>query len=229
MKSSTCLALILFCLLLSSKSSAQYNDAQFWENVSLDKDLLRQWNLHFNHEGRIVDNDSRFVYGYGDLGLTYKFNRHLKFSADYVIVFKQTDKRFSTRHQWYLDYTYKWKVHRFEIAWRQMFQQQVQDIYSSDFGTVPDNYLRNKFTFTYNIKKGKFRRLKPYTAAEFYYRVSNHDEDGYGFNRNRYYLGAFYSFNKKTELEVYDMIERNYNIKNPPTNYVVGLGVSRSF
>lgn len=223
------ISLILFSLVFSSKGYAQYNDAQVWENISLDKDIYRKLNLHFNHEGRIVDNASRFVYAYGDIGLTYKYSKRLKFSGDYVLVFKQTDKRFSTRHQWYVDFTYKIKRKRFELAWREMFQQQVQDIYSSDFGAVPDNYLRNKITATYVFKKGFLYRIKPYAATEFYYRVSNHDKDGYGFKRNRYYLGSYYAINKKAEIELYYLVELNYNISDPPTNYVAGIGFSKSF
>lgn len=220
---------VLCVIVFDQNVSGQYNDAQIWENVSVDKNLFRKWNLHFNHEGRIVDNASRFVYGYADLGLSYKFKKSLKFSADYVIVFKNTDKRSSVRHQWYLDYTYKHKLGQLEMAWRNMFQQQVQDIYSSDFGAIPDNYLRNKFTFTYNFKKGFLYNVKPYLATEFYYRVSNHDKDGYGFKRNRYYVGAFYTINKNAEVELYYLVEKNYNIIDPPTNYIAGIGFSKSF
>ena len=223
------IVLILLLSIFINRNYAQYNDAQVWENISFDKDIYRKLNLHFNHEGRIVDNASRFVYAYGDFGLTYKYSKRLKFSGDYVLVFKQTDKRFSTRHQWYVDFTYKVKGKRFELAWREMFQQQVQDIYSSDFGAVPDNYLRNKFTATYVFKTGSLYRIKPYAATEFYYRVSNHDKDGYGFKRNRYYLGSYYIINKKTEIELYYLIEKNYSISDPPTNYIAGIGFSKTF
>ena len=215
-------------LLVVQFCSAQYNDAQLWENISIDKDIFRRWNLNFNHEGRIVDNASRFVYGYGDFGLAFKYSKKFKIAADYVIVFKQTDKRPSIRHQWYLATTYKIKKKRWELAWREMLQQQVQDIYSSDFGAVPDNYIRSKFTLNYSFKKGAMYRIKPYAATELYYRLSNYDKEGPGFKRNRYYLGGYYAFNKKTELELYYMIEKNYNIINPPTNYVFGIGFSKT-
>jgi hypothetical protein len=105
-----------------------------------------------------------------------------------------------------------------------MYQQQYQDLYSSDLGRYPENYLRNKLTLKYSFQKYPFYRFEPYLASELYYHMDNNNIYGPQFDRLRYFSGVFYSFNKSNKLELYYLIEKNFNINNPPTNYVIGIG-----
>jgi hypothetical protein len=208
-----------------SDTFAQYNDAQLWENFSISKKLTRNSNLHFNHEGRFTNNMSLFYYLYGDIGITRSINKYFKIELDYVLVWKQTNTRESWRHQWYTALIFKHKLFkRLEFGDRFMYQQQYQDFYSSDAGRYPQDYLRNKLMLFYNFKTYPYYKFSPYISTETYYHLDNNDKYGPQFDRNRYFAGVFYNFNKKNALELYYMIEKHFNINNPPTNYVCGIG-----
>lgn len=215
---------VLFtCIYITGFS--QVNDAEFWENISVSKKITRNSNFHFNHEGRIAYNISLFHYAYGDFGITRNLTKHFKIEMDYVLVWKQTELRESWRHQWYTALLYKDKFNkRVELNLRSMYQVQYQDIYSSDLGMYPSNYLRNKITVSYIFNKYPFYLFKPYLALESYYHLDNNDKYGSQFDRLRYFAGVFYNFNRKTALELYYLIEKNFNTNSPTTNYVIGIG-----
>src|SRR5207244_3517738 len=156
-----------------------------------------------NHEGRITNNISQFHFAYADNGVTYVVNKHLAFSASYVFVVKRTTRVTSSRHQFYLDFTLKEKISQVKIYWRSMFQNQLQDLYSSDNGDIPDYYSRNKLTVKYFLETFPYYKFTPYISTEWYYRVSNWDDKGARFNRARYFLGCFYELNKKNSVELY--------------------------
>jgi hypothetical protein len=207
--------------------SAQTKDAELWENLYLEKQLSHNYNIHFNHEGRMTNNISKFNYAYGDFGFTGKLIKNLKYSVDYVLVFKQTQKRASTRHQWYVDLSYKIKMKPLELNLRSMFQQQVQDIRSSDDGSIPEDYFRNKATLKYQFGVYPWYKFEPYMACEVYDFLDSNTKYQPGVNRIRYFMGVFYNVNKKNAIELYYLIENNFNINNPPINYVIGLGYAK--
>src|SRR4051812_12674451 len=68
---------------------AQVKDAAVWENIYVEKSLTAKWNIHLNHEGRINQNVTQFYYGYADVGITYKWNKHVHLMADYVFLEKR--------------------------------------------------------------------------------------------------------------------------------------------
>ncbi len=218
---------LAFLLFLPLLLKAQVNDAQLWENVSVNKKITHLWDFHFNHEGRISDNITHFNYAYGDFGLSYKLTKWFKLSGDYVLLWKKGTSRESIKHQWYFDYAIKLKLKPFEFEWRNMLQQEVQNVYSSSVGKVITNYLRNKFTIKYHPEKYPWYRFAPYLAVEAYYHLDNNDKYGRQFDRIRYFAGVFYIFNKKTEMELYYLYEDNFNTNNPAKNFVYGIGFSR--
>ncbi|MGZ4034895.1 MAG: DUF2490 domain-containing protein [Bacteroidia bacterium] len=209
------------------------NDAALWENIYLEKNLTPRIILHFNHEGRITENITQFHYGYGDLGITYKFGKSFHATIDYVYVGKYLDKSgFSNRHQFYIAGTYKKKITKSLVfSFREMFQEQVQDIYSSEIGRLPVYFSRSKATFKY-----KLNRFTPYIASELYVKLleparTGHLSAPYGphANRVRYFAGIFYELNRVNEVELYYLIEKHFNEYNPQTNYVIGVGFAHTF
>jgi Protein of unknown function (DUF2490) len=222
---------------ISTKLFAQYKDAEVWENVAFEKKFSQQWDAHFNHEGRITNNDSQFHYAYGDIGVSYRlitWQKHkgeiafsLKLTGDYVFLWKYDELITTIRHQWYFDYLAKIKFYSFEFEWRNMYQQEVNNVYSSEFGYIPDNYFRNKFTLEHRFHKHPWYRIIPYIASEIYYHTDKDDSYGPQIDRIRYFAGGFYYFNKKTSLELYYLYENNFNINNPDKNYVMGIGFAR--
>ena len=222
---------ILFCLVSNSYSCfSQEKDAGLWENLSLTKKLTRNYTFHFDHEGRISNNVSQFYYLYGDFGITRNLTKHFKMELDYVLAWKKNYIRENWRHQWYTALFFKEKFFkRLELELRSMYQQQYEDIYSSDVGRYPANYLRNKITLTYIFAKYPFYHFDPYIAIESYYHLDNNNKYGPQFDRIRYFLGVYYKFNKSNSLEFYYLIENNFNTDGALINYVSGIGYEHTF
>jgi hypothetical protein len=202
-----------------------YNDAQFWENIYIERDLTQKFNFHINEEGRVTENMTLPSYIYADLGLTYKFKKYLHFTIAYVPIAKRLPTDFvSYSHQFYFDIVLRIKYHHFIFYERQMFQSQYADINKSALWNIPYYYLRNKITIKY-----KYRHYIPYVATELYYHDNYNQYNGMQTDRMRYYLGCFYQLkNKLNELELYYLIEPHFNIPASFTNYIIGIGYAHN-
>lgn len=208
----------------------QYQDNQLWENVALNIPITRLLEGSFNHEGRVSENISQFRFAYGDVGLRYLLSRHLSVGANYVFAWKRFRDRDNYRHQWYAALYFKTRLSdHLAFFWRGMFQEQVEDIFSSDAGRIPENYIRNKIMLKYHPSHKPWKSFTPYFATELYYQASFNTKYGPQFDRTRWFLGSFYDLDKKNTLEAYFLMEYNFHVNNPATNFVEGIGYSHSF
>lgn len=196
---------LLFCILFITINKIAF--AQIWENVNAEKNITAKLGARINQEARITENFSRPSFNYFDVGLNYKINKHVHATLAYVWVEKrQLNDTWSTRHQAYLDFTFRKKFKGFLLSDRQMFLWQVKDYYSSRDGRLPDYYFRNKAT----IRWDKTFRFQPYSAAEIYYQTYGPNNPWqFHFNRIRYFAGVFYHPNLINEFEAYYLIEHH--------------------
>ena len=230
---------LLVILFISAKAYciAQYNDAQLWENIYIEKNITKRWIARVNEEGRITNNITNPSFYYFDIGVNYKMSKHFHFEFAYVIGQKENNafnEAWTTRHQAYIAVTLREKFGDFSINDRNMVQWQVQDIYTTATGKFPQYMLRNKFT----IKYDKSFKWQPYISDEIYYQVNQLPGENmqYHFNRNRTFLGLYYNVNLINQWEAYYLIENNFNqnpeSKNPSQqniNWIIGLGYSHTF
>jgi hypothetical protein len=220
------LTFLVIALSFYRYSFSQYNDAQLWENIYLEKDITQRLTVHVNEEGRITENMTRPSYIYTDWGITYKVNKHLHFTVAYVpILKKQINDFISFRHQLYCAFTLKKKIERFVFYDRQMFQIQYNDINRTPNWDIPTYYLRNKVTIKYITKR---RHYVPYIAEEYYFHWNNSTRNGTQSDRMRFYVGSFYKKDRVNEFELYYLIEPHYHITPPFTNWIIGFGYARN-
>lgn len=220
------LLLLFSVFILTPIVSAQINDAQFWENIIVEKTLSKKLSVRVVQQGRITENITRPSFNYFDLGGNYKLNKHVHLCLAYVWAIKrQLDDTWSNRHQAYASVTFKGKWKDFVLNDRNMILWQVKDVETSRYGRYPDYYYRNKMTLRYELNF----HWAPYLAAEAYYHLNSHDVAAYSIDRTRYFAGLFYRLNIYHELEGYYMIERHPNTVDPATNWVIGLGYTYSF
>ncbi|HET6993019.1 MAG TPA: DUF2490 domain-containing protein [Bacteroidia bacterium] len=237
MKIKTCPGTIIFMMMLFpvlygySQTSKQFtNDAQIWENINADWKFARNFTAKFSHEGRFTNNDSRLTYYFEDEGLEYKFPRsHFSLTLDYVFIRKRTQQLqtqyWDNRHQYYLAAMWSKKFGQFELHDRQMLMGQVKDVLSSDAGKIPDWYLRNKVTVKYSFNF----YWSVYVADELYYHMITPQPDALPhINRMRYFIGGYYRPDKRSEFELYYLIEQHMNVVNANHNFILGLGYSLS-
>jgi hypothetical protein len=205
------------------------NDAALWMNAYLEKKLGSRFNVHLNEVLRFNHNITRYYYSYTDVGVTYKIKDWWHATLDYVYVTNDaptnnfTSEYLSIRQQLYFDMTFKYDYGDFRLNYRTMVQGQVKDYNSSKKGYIPNWYYRNKLTLKYTLS----RRITPYVASEIYYHFATNLGDE--FDRVRYFAGFFYHIYSHSDLELYYMIQKQFQVFQPSTDYVIGLGYAHYF
>lgn len=218
------LILLLLYALFLGNSTAQMNDAGLWTNVSLEKKLVSSFAVNLNQEFRFNENFSELGIFFSDLGIAYKVRKGLSVGANYRFTEKRRlDDSYSTRHRYYFDVSYKQKITLFSFSFRTRFQSQYADFNSSLDGKIPVFYSRNKLGIKYN-QGGKY---KPYFTSELFYQLSN--PDGNEIDNVRFALGIDYELSKISSLELFYLIQQEYNVRNPVRDYVIGMGYAVSF
>lgn len=218
--------ILFFLSVLALRSFAQMNDAQFWENINIEKNINPRFIVRLNQEGRLTENFTSPSFNYFDIGCMYKAGKHVHLTLAYVWEEKHLYTGiWSMRHQAYTALTLRKSVGDFSFNYRVMTLLQVKDVNTSADGRFPDYYLRNKIT----VKYDRSFRYCPYIASELYYKINSTEVQAYHFDRVRYFAGMFYRPNKINEFELYYLIEQHMNERNAQRNWVVGLGYTHSF
>ncbi|MGZ3867081.1 MAG: DUF2490 domain-containing protein [Bacteroidia bacterium] len=229
--------LFLFCV----KSYAQqykFSDAQLWFNLYLEKKINKKFSAHLNQQDRWNENVTQFNFAYADMGLTYKITKNIKVLLDYVFTQKRRlDDSYGSIHQYYAAMTFKKDIRRWRFMYRQMFQFQFNNPYTSYYALTPFYYDRNKFIIKYELNK----YFQFYAAEELYIPLNSPQIKG--IDRNRTFFGVFYNTFRKQQLELYFMYQNR--IQNgewfkqhnsyDATNYILekdfvyGIGYSFDF
>lgn len=213
----------LFLFLLCSANYAQRNDAALWADIVLEKRIVPKLTVHFKEAIRVGQNVTQLNYSYSDIGLTFKINKNIQTSLDYRFIRKlQVENYISLRHRVYFTLELKKKLKPFTLNARFIFQSQLEDVYSREKGKIPDYYERTKLTVKYDLN-----RFTPYLATELYINIIRWEQ--LLPNRYRLFAGFNYELNKMNGLEIYYLFERQFNQKNPLTNYVVGISYTHQF
>ncbi len=218
---------LFLVFLLPFLSFSQSRDLWQWSTLSIDKKITPSLSFIFDEELRLQNNLSEVNLFYSNIGAGYKVNKYVKVAGVYRWINKnRKDSPYSSRHRFYADVSFKYRMSPLVFSFRTRIQTQVRDVYSSDSGLVPENYWRNKF----DLKLDMNRRFAPYVAAEFRYQFNNSriKEANNQFDRGRYYIGLDYEINRVNTAGVYYMIQRDYNVNDPETDYVLGIAYSLS-
>lgn len=224
--------LIHLGLLLSFTSVfAQADDASLWTNIYLEKRIIKGIDAHINQAVRFNNNMTRFDLVYWDMGLGYRLAKWVTLNTDYVFTSKEDIGRnrrndyTSVRHQGYVSLNFHTDLSpAFRVSFRTMAQGQIKDASTDGEDTAPTYVYRNKIAVKYKLT----RRIIPYTSFEINYRFMNPKRDN-DFNRTRNFLGVFYKISQRSDLELYTMYERNFNIKSPYDRFILGVGFAHNF
>jgi len=216
-------ATILFSFILTSQIFAQRKDFSIWENISLEKRIAPKLMLNFKHQGRISNNATQLKYYYFDIGLTYKINKSFQTAFGYRFIHNSTTENItSKRHRIYWMLCYKIKLKPFILSYRHILQSQVQDIYSSENGKLPNYFTRSKVAIKYDLNK-----FTPYLATELKSGIIRWNQ--LVPNKVRLFVGCNYKFNKLNEIELYYLLQKQISVNNPQTTYILGIGITHTF
>lgn len=212
------LFLILFSVWGSVPLIAQVNDAGMWIGIDLEKKIGNELAIQFSDEIRMNENISEVGTWLNEIGLDYRINKVISASVAYRLILKRrVDDSYSTRHRYLINLNFKEKFGNFNLSFRTRFQSQYTDILSSDFGKSPDNYLRTRVSVKYNTN----RKYIPFVSGETFFHL-NHP-GGFLFDNYRVSGGIEYQFSKKSSLNLGYMIDREINVSDPWTNYVITM------
>lgn len=209
------------CLFVNSYG--QRNDAGLWLSLELEKSLTKKTSLEFKHTERIAHNITRWDLAYSDIGLGFRLSKHIAVSANYRFINKYNqDYRIGNRHRFYGELILKKKLKPLVFVWRQRFQNQLEDVFTSEEGRTPQYYTRSKLAIKYDLN-----RFTPCIASELYFKLVPGKQPLP--NRYRIFGGLNYSLNKTNDLEVYYLFDRRFNQRYPLTNYVIGITYKHTF
>jgi hypothetical protein len=215
---------VLLMFFSGSTAFGQWNDAQLWTSVSLEKKIVKQLSVSLSEELRFSDNITELGTIFTDIGLTWKFHKNWRLSGNYRFTNKiRLDNSYSKRHRYYFDLSYRKKFYQFSVIARTRFQSQYADVNSSETGHLSDYYSRNKLTLKYNIT----RKIAPYLSAEAFIPINNPKIKG--IDNMRYSLGLEWEFVKNSTFDIFYLIQQEYQVKNPERDFVTGIGYCYSF
>lgn len=221
------LVLLIPVLLLCRMGSAQTEDLGSWMTLSFNKGIVGGLQFNFDQELRLRNNLSDVNLIYSNIGLSYKFTKWFRVATVYRFIDKHKDDgTWGIRHRTYADFIFKFKPGKFSLGYRARLQSEWRGAgYSGEFGKVPEVYVRNLFKIGYKLND----HFSPYVGSEMRWQVQNpripyHE----GFDRTRFMAGTDYNINDNQTLGLYFLLQKEWNVINPQTLYIIGVEYSFS-
>ena len=226
MKNRYALFSVIFLLALGGLR-AQQNDLGMWNTFDVEYKLNSKFSLLGTEEFRLRENLTRVNLFYTNLGFAYRYNNHFKISPLYRFIQKNfKDGTFGLRHRVMVDITYKTRFGAFGFSTRTRLQGEIAYPYASDVWNVPEYYWRQKFDLKYNIHGSRFT---PYAGMEFRVQFTTphiREFRDFGFSRTRVFAGCDYEINKHNTVGSYFLLQNDYQVNDPVTQYIIGLEYS---
>lgn len=197
------------------------NDAGIWASMGLRSDLGKKFSIDGDVELRFNENISELGTVYGEALLGYKIHKRLETSVGYRLIGKRRyDDSYSIRHRMLFNLAYKKKFNKITASLRARYQSQFSDINRSENWRVPDDYFRLKASFKYDTDK----KWTPFVTGESFYYLNR--PVGPLFTEYRLSAGVDYAYSNKSSINLGYVFDREVNVSNPWTYYIVSIGWS---
>ncbi len=201
---------------------AQESDFQLWPQIELGYNLSKKIKESLEEEIRLRENASLMKKELTDVGLTYKINKALRLSLKYrlELTWKNPSEK-SWRNGLYLDISLREKIQRLQFDYRLRFQSpKVETL--SEFSEGRELFInRHKASLSYNIKGIP---LTPSVEGEIFVPFTR--KEPLIINEYRLWAGFEYAFNKRNSIGIKYGIQREINVSDPLTAYIVALKYS---
>ncbi|MBN1416419.1 MAG: DUF2490 domain-containing protein [Bacteroidales bacterium] len=202
--------------------STQQSDFQFWPQIQVGYALSSRFKITLEEEVRLRENASLLKKELTDLGLTCKITRFLRLGLNYrlELTSKNPDDK-SWRSGLYGDIMLRQKLQRFQFDYRIRFQS--PKIESIDEATELQQLLKNrhKLSVEYNIKGIP---LTPEMEAEIFIPVVR--KQPLIIDEYRLWIKLSYALNKRHEVGIKYGVQREINVADPLTAYILGISYS---
>jgi hypothetical protein len=140
-------------------------------------------------------------------------------SANYRFIQKRRiDDYYSFRHRFYVSAKYSKKFKPLDFSYRLQFLDQYEDIGRASDGGIPIFYVRNKLSVKWDTKKP----VTPYISIEVFSPLNYPREVAIDIIRS--VAGVEYDITKHHKIDFYYMINKEVNVSNPLTSFIIGFG-----
>jgi hypothetical protein len=217
--------ILLFFTATALLTCAQVNDAQMWLSANLEKKMTTALSLHFTEEVRLDENITEAGTMFSEMGFSYRFGKRFRAGAYYRFMQKRRlDDTYEKFHGWYVEGRYRERVKPFVFALRARYQSRYDEPGTSREAAIPRNHLRTRLTIKYDLRG----RIEPYVYGETFFCTGGGNAVR-PFDQLRLSAGVEYAFNRMHTIDLSYLFRREFNVSNPETGYVIGVGYYLTF
>jgi hypothetical protein len=212
---------ILYLLFLSTPLLAQQKDFQCWPSAELSVEVIRDLKVQLEEEIRFHENCSQIRKQVNDLDISYRINKYLKADAGYRFeaMWKDPDHHV-WRHGFSADVTLRTKADRFTFDYRIRLQSPKVDLTEKQKELFARGLInRHKLSVAYDVKN---LPLEPFMEGEIFLPIFTGDFPGMAGYRT--WIGMSYKVAKKHEFTLRYGLDKELNVRDPLTAYILALG-----
>jgi hypothetical protein len=216
--------LFLYLIISGLLVFGQVQDAGLWLSANVEEKITPAFSACFTEEVRMNENITEVGTLYSDIGLKYSFGARFKVGGSYRFSKKRLlDDTYENLSSWYMDFYYKEKIKPISLGVRLRYQSRYNEAFSTEYGVIGKSHMRLKMTLKYDLDK----RFEPYIYAEPFFTLNNTVYSP--FDQLRVCAGIEYTFNRMHMIDLHYLICKEYNVKHPQTDYVIGLSYYLTF
>jgi hypothetical protein len=214
------LLMYLVCCFSPVFLKAQEQDAGLWLGAEGEVQLNKRFSSILNAEVRMHENMMEVGTFLGEAGVEYGFFKVWRLGAYYRFTgSQQLDRSYHYRHRLYADLRYRNRIGKHDWIARVRLQQQFQhEEVFTDGRAEEKTYTRTKLSYRYRLN----RTWRPFVSAELYFPVSLSGIQV--MDKMRFSAGTRYRINRVHSITCYYMIQHEVNVRNPETEFVIGIG-----
>ena len=200
--------LFLVSLTFWDRMHAQ-TDTELWTGGDFNYKISQQFSVKAEQVFKFNDTISHFKSAFTEISLKYKPAKFFAAAGNYRFIENPPDKN---AHRFSGDIMFYVGSKNFPLSFqsRHRFQHEVRII-----DKRKEDYLRNKFTFDYNLTK----LVDPFISYEPFFRFNGKNE----FRIMRYTFGLDWNITQKWSAVTYYLFEKEVNVKNSVNTNIIGV------
>lgn len=213
------LLLCLPTLILYSQTTGNSGWISIATKKKLTKKIALKAELGFRES--TINDKSRYF----DVALKYKLNKLFKLSGAYRHgIDKENFEYFNNAHRFNIDLSSKHSiVKKLKFNYRLRLQKKYTNPFTSSKGYLPNNNIRNRFLFKYKQSKKLYFVFGTELFAKQNYKTNLY------FNKSRGILGLEQRLNKKQNLGLSYIYQKELQVTSPINQHILSIEYSYNF
>jgi hypothetical protein len=198
----------------------QETDFQTWYNADIKAEFFKKLDVVVSPEIRTFDNSSRIATMLCEIDFSIPITKYFRIGGIYRPEVDISGDYASKRNRFCIYGEAQYKLKRFRLNYRGIYQQEYKDYNNSESGHIPIIQHRQKIGLKYNIKNSK---ITPSASVEMFFNLRPIEDKGQ--NKLRASIGLEYPINKKLSCAISYKFQREYYVKNPQTAHIISLSL----